>query len=553
MEKSAADRIVEVFQEQGVDTIFGLPGGLVSPIYAALAKTDIRVVITKHESTAVLCAAGYAMATGKPGVVVVTAGPGVTNAVTGVATAMTERIPLVIFGGEVPRSAFGRGALQEGSSHTFDAVGMMANVTKSATQLVRADAVASTVREAFATAQSGVPGPVFLSLPVDVGMAVAKNARVRGRVVVDLRPDELGASEAASLLGAATRPLIVAGSGARGRAGKQALIRLAEATGVPVAVTPKGKGVFPENHRLYLGVLGFGGHESVIEYLKRKLDVVIVCGAGLNDFSTNAWTPLLHPAKALIHIDVDANKFGKNYAADLCLLGRLEDVVNLMVPQVSAASPKAPDLRLSYQAPQQSTPKRITTVDVMAGLNELAPKNAVYTVDMGEHLAFALHYLAIAEEGDFITCLGFGPMGSSIPMGIGLALGHKTKNRRVYVICGDGGMNMWGSELNTAAQLGVPITFVVLNDSRLSMCHFGMLDRYGITNDFSNSEVDFAAIANASGARGKVISTIDELRRALRSSNSNGVELFDIRIDPEVRLGGSQRTSALRQFCENPE
>ncbi len=555
MTMTVSDWLIAICKEEGVDTVFGVPGGLVSPVYSALTRSDIRVVTTKHESHAAFAAAGHALATGKPALVAVTAGPGVTNAITGVATAMTERAPVLIVGGEVPRSAFGRGALQEGSAHTFGAVGMMANITKLSTQLVRADAAAPTIRRAFATAKSGVPGPVFLSLPVDVGCASGKSSSVLGRVSVKLEPDSQGCRKAFEQLSTAERPLIIAGSGARGRDNRQALLRLAETVRAPVCTTPKGKGVFPEDHPLYLGILGFGGHESVISYLQTKPDVGIICGAGLNDFSTNAWSPLLQPTRALIHIDLDANKFGKNYAADLCLLGPLSSVINCMLadaPPPAQASALGPRL-LQRQDPPRSSTGQLTTVDVMRALNEMAPRNAIFTVDMGEHLAFALHYLTVGAEADFMTCLGFGAMGSSIPVGLGFALGAQKDQRRVYVICGDGGFNLAGSELSTAVYWKAPITFVVLNDSRLNMCHFGMLDRYGHTNDFATPQIDFAAVAHACGAAGRIVNNIDDLQAALKTPGNHGPEVLDVRIDPEVRLGGSQRTSALRQFSETPE
>jgi acetolactate synthase-1/2/3 large subunit len=320
-----------------------------------------------------------------------------------------------------------------------------------------------------------------------------------------------------------------------------------------VITTPKGKGVFPEDHPLYAGVLGFGGHESVQDLLRLGPDVVMICGSSMNDFSTNAWSSLLQPSRALIHIDIDASRFGRGYSADLCLLGHIHDVVGCMLgTHTDTALPTraTPPVKLTRQDPPRSERGLITSFEVMDTLNREAPANAVYTVDMGEHLAFSLHYTSIGPAARFMTCLGFGAMGSSIPVGIGWALG--SKGRRVFIVCGDGGFQLSGSEINTAVQLGLDMTFVVLNDSRLNMCHFGMLDRYGVTNDFGTPEVDFAAVAAASGARGSVVRTVEQLRAALRDTG-RGPLLLDVRVDPEVRLQGSQRTSALRQFTDNAE
>ncbi len=551
METKVADRIVDVLRERKIDTVFGVPGGLISTIYAALTKSDIRVITAKHESSAVLLAIGYSMATQRPGVVLVTAGPGVTNATTGVATAMSERIPLLILAGEVPRSAFGRGALQEGSSHAFDAVGMLESITKLSLTLTRPDAAVATIQRAFATACSGVPGPVFISIPVDVSGALAPPSEIAGRVSLRLEADRDACARAMETLVAARRPLIVAGSGARGATNKRALVELAERAGTPVTVTPKGKSVFPEDHPLYLGVLGFGGHESVLTYLKDGPDVVLICGAGMNDFSTNAWTPLLVPSHKLIHIDLDANKFGRNYHADLCLLGPMEEVIALMMAGCDRrGTPK--ELPAIARQPYEIIPGRpLHTATVIEALNELVPKHSIFVADMGEHLAFALHHLRVRKEGDFVTCLGFGAMGTSIPVGIGLGLGAKAIGRRTYVICGDGGMLLSGLEIATAAQWRAAVTFVVMNDARLNMCHHGMLAHHGIVNDFSTQVVDFAAIAQACGATGRIVKTRAELTAALRTPAAD-VELLDVHVDPEVHLGGSQRIAALRQFTETP-
>jgi acetolactate synthase-1/2/3 large subunit len=539
--RTVAAHLVAILEHSGVDTVFGIPGGLISTVYAALATTKIRVVTAKHESNAVLLAAGYALATGRLGVVLVTAGPGVTNAMTGIASAMKERVPVLVVAGEVPRSAFGRGALQEGSSHEFDAVGTMRSVTKLSLQIVRAESAVATFHRAIETAMTG--GPVFLSLPIDVGGAIAETTTVAVGAVITT-PDPVACARAFALLASAKRPLLIAGAGARGS--KAALRRLAEATGTPVVVTPKGKGVFPDDHPLHLGGIGFGGHESAIAYLRAGIDVVVVCGSSLDDFATSSWSSLLQPTEAFVHIDRDPACFGRAFRTDLCVLGELEPVIDLML--VGAELPHARSQpRITYSTPINSGP--FSTFDVMQTLNELAPRDAIFTCDMGEHLAFALHYLRIRPPAEFVTFLGFGAMGSSIPVGIGMALG--AKHRRVFVICGDGGFNLAGSELATCVALRAPVTIVLLNDSRLNMCHHGMVDLYGTSNDFSTQTIDFAAIARAYGVAAETICTTSELERAL-GRPLDGPQLFDLRIDPNVRLGGSQRTAALRQFTENP-
>jgi acetolactate synthase I/II/III large subunit len=550
LSSTVALQLVDVLREFGVDRVFGIPGGAVSAMYAALAqRSDVQVVTAKHETGAAFMAIGYTLATRRPGVVVTTAGPGITNALTGLASAFHEGAPVLFICGEVPRSAFGRGALQEGSSSSFDAVAMARRLSKFSAQINRPGSAAAVLRKALATAFSGRKGPAFVSLPLDVAMAEGSSQRIGGAVWSSFEIDHSLCREAVQLLGVAARPLILAGSGARDTTNRRALRRLAERMGAPVAVTTKAKGVFPEDHPLYLGVYGFGGHESVIAYLEGGVDVLLACGTGLNDFSTNAWSPLLQPKRAFIQVDIDAGQLGKNYSIDIGILGPIDMVLNRMLEQPFTVAPRhdVPWAGPSYQPIGQSPTGMLTTADVVLVLNEVCPPTSVFTADMGEHLAYALHYLRVRAAGDFFTCLGFGSMGSGIVSAIGYQFG--APQRRTFAVCGDGGFLMYGAELATAVQHRVATTFAIINDSRLNMVHHGMRDLYGSTPDFSTQVIDFAAYARAVGAAGEVIHSRAQLTEAL-TRPVDGPLVLDIRVDPNVRLGGSQRNAALRQFQE---
>ncbi len=545
---TVALQLLDGLREFGVDTVFGIPGGALGPLYAALGeRPEIRNVNAKHETGAMFMAIGYAVATGRPGVVFTTAGPGITNGITGLASAFYEGVPVIHIAGEVSRAAFGRGALQEGSSHALDAVAMFRRFTKLSAQISRPGSASALLRKALTTAFSGRRGPAFLSLPIDVASAPAVKQPISGGVRSSFDFDAAACRRAMELLETARRPLILAGAGGRAFTSRRVLRRLAEHTGAAVAVTTKGKGVFPEDHPLYLGVFGFGGHDSVTDYLTNGVDVILVLGTGLNDFSTNAWSPLLKAQRAFIQVDIDAGQLGKNYPIDLGLLGHIDAVLSRMLEHRSdAVSP--PNLGLkgpAYQPVQPSPLGALTTAEVIEVMNETCPPSSLYTADMGEHLSVALHYLKVREAGDFFTCLGFGSMGSGICSAIGYQMGMT--DRRSYAICGDGGMLMFGGELATAVQHNVPTTFVVINDSRMNMVHHGQRDIYGSTVDFSTQVVDFAAQARSVGADGYLIRTRDELREAL-SKKSQGPVVLDVRIDPDVRLQGSQRLAALRQF-----
>ncbi|MDC0672909.1 thiamine pyrophosphate-binding protein [Nannocystis radixulma] len=548
--KKVAAQLIEVVREFGVDTVYGIPGGAIASMYAELEGCpDIRVVTAKHEANAVFLAMGHSLATGRPGVVLTTSGPGVTNALTGLASANADGIPVVVIAGEVARVCFGRGALQEGSVYGFDAVGMARRVCNSAVQLARADAAVGVFRQTMAAMTSGRPGAAFVSLPLDVANARVASSNHFGEPEYGFRIDRVACERAMALLLSAERPLVFAGAGARGTENRARLIELVRRTGAAVAVTPKGKGTFPEDHPRYLGLFGFGGHESVVDYLRAKPDVVLVCGAGLNDFATNAWSPLLAASKAFIQIDIDAAQFGKNYPVDIGLLGPLDEVIGAMLAVEGEHVERTPGPRLTLQPAPTSSTGRLTTIDVVQAMNEVCPVNSFFTSDMGEHLGVALHFLRVREQGSFVTCLGFGSMGSGICVAAGLAFGARDQRRRAYAICGDGGMLMSGGELATAVQWQLPVTFVVINDSRLNMCHHGILDQYGRTPDFSTQLVDFAGVAAAMGATGRVVETFEQLVAGLRDLR-DGPVVLDVRVDPEVRLCGSQRVAALKQFTE---
>lgn len=547
---SVASYIIDVLVEAGVDTVFGIPGGAISKVYAELAdRSEIKIVNAVHESNAVFLAMGYALATGRPGVALTTAGPGVTNALTGLASAYADGVPVLLISGEVPRSNFGRGALQEGSSHGFDAMAMARPVTKVAMQIARPQSAAAQVKKALATMMSGKTGPAFISLPLDMQTTETHQQMHVGSPFVDFHIDSDACREVARIVASARRPLLVVGSGARSVANRDAVAAFAHKAKMPVITTPKGKSCFAETDPLFVGVLGFGGHESVIDYLNQEPDVVVVVGSSLNDFATNAWTPKLKGTQAFIQIDIDSSQIGKNYPVDIGLLGPMQPVLDAIGSELDVlgeVAPREPHPRVSYQEVPPSPRNMPTTAEVVRMLNEACPKNAVFTSDMGEHLGVMIHMLRTRTAGAFITCLGFGSMGSGIVSAIGHAMGDKS--RRVFAVCGDGGFLMSGNELQTAVHHNVNVTFVIINDGRYNMCHHGIRDQYGKNTDCVVGAVDFAAVARGFGATGHIVTNMRELIDGLHVSD--GPVVLDVRIDPDARLAGNQRIASLRQFSE---
>jgi acetolactate synthase-1/2/3 large subunit len=297
--------------------------------------------------------------------------------------------------------------------------------------------------------------------------------------------------------------------------------------------------------------MGFGGHSSVLDYLEGGVDVLLAIGSGLNDFTTNAWTPLLRAKKAFVQIDIDSAQLGRNYSIDLGLVGPVDAVIGRMLEYRSEDRvPLATGVTGIRIDPVEPSPKvMLTTAEIALTMNAVCPSDAVFTADMGEHLGFALHYLRVRAEGDFLTCLGFGSMGSGIVAAIGSQFG--APHRHTFAMCGDGGFLMYGNELVTAVKHNVKTTFVVINDSRLNMVHLGMMEQYGRCPDFTHPRVDFAAMAHSMGAEGMSITSRAELESGLRQE-VNGPLVLDVAIDPDVRMRANQRVAALREFALEP-
>ena len=500
--RRAADHVVDILVQQGIRTIFGLPGGAISPVYDALMDhPEVRVVTCKHETMAVFAAAAHARATDGVGVVLVTSGPGVTNAVTGLASAYCDSLPVVLIAGEVQRAQFGRGALQEGSPYGLDVRGMLSSVTKATYELTSPQTVASLMSKALATARSGRRGPVFVSLPLDVARQPVDHPRLAAQASAQFVVDAPVLDEVTDLLAGAYRPLILAGSGVRWGDGPTQLLRLAERGGIPVATTPKAKGVFPESHRLALGIYGHGGHASAQRYLAMGVDVLLAIGSGLGEAATNSWNELVHASRAFVQLDIDAGQIGKNYRVDYGLVGPAD----VLMQQILHRLPKLRPLttvrgveRLEIPPPSPAPVDRLDGALALRELQASLPDDTIYTVDIGDHMLLALHHLQLDRPDAFYFAGGLGSMGSSIGAALGVKLAQP--GRPVVAVCGDGTISMSGTEILTARQNGLPVVYAALNDGRYGMVANGFQNAYGRGASFDLEPMDLAALAESLGA-----------------------------------------------------
>ncbi len=544
--RRTADILIDVLAEHGVDTVFGIPGGAIGPMYDALLdRSAIRVITTKHEGTAVFAACGYARTSGKIGVVFVTSGPGFLNSMTGLASAFCDGLPVLVVAGEVSRKVMGRGALQEGSAYHLDVVGIARRVSKTAVQLQEPNAAPAMLRRAIATMLSGRRGPATITIPVDVSATEIVEPTVSASVATSFSLDPAAVFRTVEALATARHPLIFAGAGIRGGDGPRRLREAAERLQIPVMTTPKGKGVFPESHPLSLGVFGIGGHPSATSYVRGGVDAMLAIGTSLGELSTNGWSDLVHPEHELIHVDVDANQVGKCYPATLGIVAPAEPFLEALREQAPAPTRFHEFGVQRFEDPSREQPgtRQVTPQRALWEIQRALPPDTIYASDVGEHSVFATHYLHTDEPDGFILMNGLGSMGQSFGSAMGAQLARR--DRSVAVICGDGGFAMTCGDIATAAAERLPIVFFIFNDARLGMVEIGQKSIFGRTHEFTN-ELDIPSIAAGLGAQPAVVNhpgdILDIDFAALRRF---GPIVVDVRIDRDARMPKHGRFEAL--------
>lgn len=539
-----ADLLVDILVEAGVEVVFGLPGGPIAPVHDALIdRPEIKSITTRHEGGAVFAAAGYAQATGKLGVVIVTSGPGVLNAMTGLASAHCDGLPLLVIAGEVPRERFGQGAVQEGTTEGLDIIHMVRSISKFAAEARDPASAPALLKRAIATALSGRRGPAVITLPMDVGttpVTAPPVVEVVSRLEFDIPPATLRAVSHA--LATAKRPLLMVGSGARGGKGPELVRRLAERLQCPVMTTPKAKGVFSETHPLSLGVFGWGGHPSASEYLATGVDVLFVIGSGLGETATDSWSTKLGATRALIQLDIEAQRIGRNYAVTMAMVDTVESAIPKILrelddePSIGERAPRSFGVRRQQTGAEilVGPEGRISPQRALWELQRALPPTTLYTTDIGSHMFFALHHLEVRSPRGFMIMFGLGSMAS----GIGSSLGVKVGNPDVPVVsvCGDGCFQMALGDVATAAHEGIPLIYAVLNDERYGLVEIGNNAVYGRTPSFA-TPMDICALAQGVGAAAAAIEQPgDILKLDLLEISRDRPLVLDIRIDREVRL-----------------
>lgn len=544
-----ADLLVQMLEQYGVDVVFGIPGGAIAPVHDALLDSGIRTITTRHESGAMFAAAGYARATGKLGVVTVTSGPGILNSMTGLATAWCDGVPLLVLVGEVSRPSHGKGVLQDGSSHGLQVVEMARYISKHAAEVPRASSLPHMLQRAISTAMSGRPGPVVLTLPLDVTTGQLLPPLSGGQVELRRSIEPAMIDEIASLISRAERPLILAGCGARGDGAPARLRALAEQLTCPVATTPKGKGVFPEDHPLSLGVLGVGGHRSARRYIESGVDVLLAIGTSLGDVATEGFLPQLQAA-SMIHVDIEPSQLGRSYSPTHAVVASAVDFLGVLGDQLAERRSRPRAVRGStggivrHELPSSAKVNRIAAQDAISEIQEILPAETIFAVDSGEHFVFATHFLELSSPDSFLVMTGLGSMGSSIGAAIGAQLAHP--DRFVAAICGDGCFSMNAFEIATAVAEGLPIRVFVFNDERLGMVEIANERIYGRSPEYPLKAMDVCTLAQGLGATTLRVNQPGQLRSARATLlHARGPVVIDVRIDPDIFLQRSERVAAM--------
>lgn len=351
------------------------------------------------------------------------------------------------------------------------------------------------------------------------------------------------------MMASARRPLIVLGAGARAAGVRAAVTTIAEHTGAMVTATGHAKGAFPERHRNYLGVIGFGGHASALKYA-READVAVVLGSRLGDLTTNGWSTKLHPSASLVHIDRDVSVLGRNYGVGLGIVGDVElaaEAIAAHVPELSVLPRGAPlDLESDLDRTDDRAP--LKPQFVLAALQRVLPPETIFTVDIGEHAAFAVHHLRVDSADCFHLNAGLGSMGSGMCSAVGIKVARP--GTPVVAIVGDGGFAMHAGELLTCVEGGIGVVFVVFNDGRYRMCDLGFDAVYGRgPRGMPSAPIDLAAVATACGAIGVRVDSARDLEGLGGLLALQQPVVLDVRIDARQQLSLSTRTASIKHFA----
>jgi acetolactate synthase I/II/III large subunit len=560
MKDLISHQLVKFLEDRGVEYIFGLCGHTNIAVLAALEKSRIKFVNTRHEQIAAHAADGYARAKRQTGVVLSHLGPGLTNAATGVANAALDSIPLVVIAGDVPSHYYGKHPHQEINLHAdASQFEIYRPFVKRAWRVERADLFPEIIDKAFRLAESGRPGPVLVSVPMDIfsdEVDVALFERVKRSTNRIHKPtiDEETATRIVRVLAEATRPVIYAGGGVILADAAEELKAFVDHLGIPVAHSLMGKGVLPDDHPLTLGMTGFWGTQFVNDKC-READWVFGLGTRFAEADCSSWDPRFtfsFPPTRLIHIDIDPNEIGRNYPVEIGAVADLKQALAVLVRVAKRMYSKGrwneqlvreiaafrTDFERGNEAHASSAAYPMRPERILAAVREVAPRDAILTTDVGWNKNGVGQQFPVYTPGSILTPGGYATMGFGAPAAVGAKLACPDKV--VIAMVGDGGFGQNPSVLATAVEQNVPVVWVVMNNyaygtiAGLQMAHYGTAFGCVFRKDGQPYSPDFAAIAQAYGAEGIRISSADQFKPALqRAITSNRPFVIDVAMQNE--------------------
>jgi len=541
VEMIGAKALITSLEKEGVDIVFGLPGGANLPIYDELVDANFRHVLVRHEQAAAHMADGYARIKRKAGVCMATSGPGATNLITGIATAHADSIPMVAITGQVPVAMIGKDAFQE-----TDIIGIANPCTKYAFQPRKAIEIPEVVKKAFYITESGRPGPVLIDIPKDVQqekveIAFPELIKVRGyKPAFD--PDLSQIEKALGLIMKAEKPIIMAGGGVILSGAFNELQALAEILMCPVVTTFKGKGAFPENHPLAMGPIGMHGHAEANKIII-EADCIIAIGARFSDRSVGRFDEF-GKGMSIIHLDVDPAEIGKNKSVDVAVVGDVKSSLRTLVKMLTTKGiRKDPDnswlkrrkeLIAYYTSTIKDYSREITAKKTLKKLRELLPSEAIVTTEVGQCQMWTSLHFDVITPGTFFSSTGLGTMGFGFPASIGAKAAKP--DVPVIDIAGDGSFNMTENSLAVSVLEKLPVIVFLLNNYMLGMVAQWQRTFYNrrYMGVEQNRCPDYVKLAESYGAQGMRVQSINELEKAIKAGLSSDVAtVIDIPIDPE--------------------
>jgi acetolactate synthase-1/2/3 large subunit len=536
---TGAEITCKALEAEGVEVVFGYPGGAVIPLYDALPDAGFHHVLVRFEQWAALAADGYARATGRVGVCMATSGPGATNLVTGLANSQLDSVPVVAITGQVVQPMIGRDAFQE-----CDITGITLPVTKHNYLVQTAEEIAPTIREAFYLARSGRPGPVLVDIPKNLFIAKARydvpsTPERRGYQPTTL-PNMRQVRVAADLINRAKKPLIMAGHGIMLSGAEDVFARFVERSGIPVIFTLLGQGCFPESHPLSLGLMGMHGHRHVNKALE-ECDLLVNIGARFDDRATGKVAGFATKAK-IVHVDIDPAEIGKNVKTDVPVVGDAREVLKLLIPEVEVRT--HPDWMAwiegqrnrRLEAALEERPEWPEPYTIIKAIAQATNGEAIYTTDVGQHQMWAAQHLGLDHPNRWLTSGGLGTMGYGLPAAIGAKIGRP--DLEVWAIVGDGGFQMSMNEVATAVQEGLDVKIAVINNGFLGMVRQWQ-DLFHAKN-YSEVRItgpDLLKLADAYGCAAFRVRKDEEIMPAIQKAReTKGPAILDFVIEPEANV-----------------